>query len=149
MKIPIWRKARTFYHLPLRLKLIFFEAFFTSAWVRLSLSFFPFRRVLGWLGSSGSETPLTEEPESLEVRLQVARALRLCNRYAPWPTECYTLALTGKLLLRRRGVASTLYIGFKKSTSSNYEGHAWLRAADRYISGYPESQAFTVNYFFS
>ena len=142
-------KIRTFARLPLRTKWLFAEALFTSAWVKLSLSFLPFKRVLAWLGGMQTEGDTNADPETLDIRRQVKTALALCNKYALWPTECYTLSLTGKLLLKRRKIGSTLYIGFKKKEDGKYKGHAWLRANDTYISGYKEARDFQVHSMFS
>jgi len=143
------RKGKTFLFLPLRVKWLFIEALYTSAWVKLSLSFFPFKKVMGWLGKPQIETTATANPQTIATRKEVKRALELCNKYAPWPTECYTLSLTGKLLLQRRHIDSTLYIGFRKDEYNAYKGHAWLRANDMYISGYKESVGFTIHSLFS
>lgn len=143
------RKIRTFINLPIATKLLFAEAFFTSAWVKASLKFFPFKRVMGWLGGIQQESDSTANPDTLELRRQVKAALSLCNKYAPWPTECYTLSLTGKLLLRRRNIKSTLYIGFMKDEDGKYKGHAWLRANDLYISGIKEAFGFHIHSRFS
>jgi len=124
------------------------EAVFTSAWVKLSLKFFNFKQIMRWLGGVNIETDNKEQPANLQLRRDVATALQLCNKYTFWPTECYTLALTGKLLLKRRHVASTLYIGFMKD-EGKIKGHAWLRAAETYICGYREAGGFTVHSVFS
>lgn len=141
-------KIRTFIHLPLRTKSLFIEALFISLWVKLSLKFLPFKRVLDWLGVAQEESDANADTQTWETRQQVRTALVLCNKYAFWPTECYTLSLTGKLLLKRRKIASTLYIGFKRE-GGNIKGHAWLRANDTYISGYKESRDFWVHSRFS
>ena len=102
-----------------------------------------------WLGSVHTESSDIANDETLLKRKYVATALLLCNRYSFWPTECYTLSLTGKLLLKGLGIDSTLYIGFLKTPDGIYKGHAWLRANDTYISGYREAQGFTIHTIFS
>lgn len=103
---------------------------------------------MAWLGTVNIETINTPDVQTLNTRMQVKKALELCNKYALWPTECYTLSLTGKLLLKRRHIGSTLYIGFKKDNSM-YKGHAWLRAKDTYITGFKQSIGFTIHSRFS
>jgi hypothetical protein len=142
-------KIGTFAHLPVRTKWLFLEALLTSAWVKLSLKLFPFKKVMAWLGTAHTEINYTEDQNTLDTRTQIKTALVLCNKYALWPTECYTLSLTGKLLLKRRKIKSTLYIGFKKDEAGKYKGHAWLRANDTYISGFKESKDFQVHSMFS
>lgn len=142
-------KIKTFFAYPGAVKWLFAEAVFTSAWVKLSLKFFPFKRVMGWLGKHSTETASEANADTLLLRNHVKGALILCNKYTFWRTECYTLSLTGKLLLKRRNIKSTLYIGFQKEETGKIKGHAWLRANDTYISGYRESIGFTVQSFFS
>lgn len=101
------------------------------------------------MGSVQTETAATPDEASLLLRKNIKSALQLCHKYALWPTECYTLALTGKLLLKRRKIASTLYIGFMKDEQSKYKGHAWLRAGDMYMAGYRESVGYPVHFTFS
>jgi hypothetical protein len=143
------RKIKTFSAHPLAIKLLFAEALITSAWVKLTLKFFPFKKVMKWLGTAQHESEKAESPETLVKRKQIKTALQLCNRYAFWPTECYTLSLTGKLLLKRRDISSTIYIGFNKAEDGKYQGHAWLRANDTYISGLKEARTFTIHSLFS
>lgn len=142
-------KFRTFIRLPLRTKWLFLEALITSAWVKVSLKIFPFKKIMSWLGAANIESDQANNQQTLNTRQQVKAALVLCNKYALWPTECYTLSLTGKLLLKRRRINSTLYIGFKKDDTGKYKGHAWLRANDTYISGFKESREFQVHSMFS
>lgn len=144
----VFKKINSFVQWPFNKKALFFEALFTSAWVKITLKFFPFKKVLAWLGTVNKESELTANAETLLFRKQVNNILQLCNKYALWPTECYTLSLTGKLILKRRKIASTLYIGFLKEESGKYKGHAWLRANDTYISGLNEAKGFTVHTLF-
>ena len=145
----LFRKIKTFAGLPPAVKLLFAEALFTSALVKLTLKFFPFKKVLNWLGNVQQQSGYEANSETLLIRNQVKRALVLCDRYALWPTECYTLSLTGKLLLKKRNISSTLYIGFCKENDSKIKGHAWLRANDTFISGYREARGYTVHSTFS
>jgi len=144
----VFKKINSFIKWPFNKKTLFVEALFTSAWVKLTLKFFPFNRVLNWLGTVNEESELTPNIETLQFRKQLNNILLLCNKYALWPTECYTLSLTGKLILKRRKIASTLYIGFLKEESGKYKGHAWLRANDTYISGFNETEGFTLHSLF-
>ena len=130
-------------------KLLFAEALFTSAYVRFTLSFLPFKFVKRWLGKTNERPEVELTPEQLLQIKKTYHTLKLCNKYAFWKTECYTMALTGKILLKRRRIPSTLYIGWKKN-NDKYEGHAWLKTAnDAVISGNMDLTQFHVNAFFS
>lgn len=142
-------KLNTLTALPFKTKLLFVEALVTSGWVKLCLTFFPFKRVMGWLGTVNQESVTGQQDQTLALRREIKSAIDLCRKYAPWRTECYTMSLTGRIMLSRRNLSNTIYIGFKKDESGKYMGHAWLRANDLYISGYKESAGFTVNFIFS
>ena len=130
-------------------KLLFAEALITSAYVRFTLSFLPFKIVKSWLGKTNARPNVELSPAQLLQIKKTYHTLKLCDKYAFWKTECYTLALTGKILLRRRNIPSTLYIGWKKD-NDKYEGHAWLKTAnDAVISGNMDLTQFQVNAFFS
>lgn len=145
MPMKIRRKLGTFIRLPWKVKVLFAEAFFTSAWVKVCLKMLPFNKVMQWLGGVQQESTIIADPATLLFRRQVKCALDLCSKYTPWHTECYTLSLTGKLLLKRRNISSTLYIGFNKDDAGKYNGHAWLRANETYISGWANAASFTVH----
>lgn len=117
--------------------LLFTEAIITSAYVKIILKFLPFRIALKRLGSPVSKNNeivfLTDE--DLVAIKKIQHAVRRCNKYSFWQTECYTQALTGKILLQRRHIKSVVHIGFKKNATSKYEGHAWLTVGDIYITG--------------
>lgn len=142
-------KLNTLTALPFKTKLLFIEALVTSGWVKMCLTFFPFNRVMKWLGTVNTESVTGHQEQTLAVRREIKSAIDLCRKYAPWRTECYTMSLTGRIMLNRRNLSNTIYIGFKKDGAGKYMGHAWLRANDLYISGYKESIGFTVNFIFS
>src|SRR4051812_6735009 len=120
------RKIKTAFNMPGANRLLFAEALMTSACVRFTLSFLPFKKVMSWLGKTNVRPEIELTPEQIIQIKKTYHTSKLCNKYALWKTECYTLALTGKILLRRRNIPSTLYIGFKKN-GEKYEGHAWLK----------------------
>lgn len=114
---------------------LFGAAFLLTVFFRIALFVMPFRRVIGWQGVPGLESPFAADPGSRPYREALHRALLLTARYAPGLATCYTLCLAGKWLLRRRGLPSTLYVGFRKADAGRFEGHAWLRSYDAWISG--------------
>ena len=141
------RKLKTAASMPAGNKLLFVEALFTSAYVRFTLSYLPFKIIKGWLGKTNFVNDEELTPEQLIQVRRVHHALKLCNQYAFWKTECYTLALTGKILLKRRNVDSTLHIGFKKQ-NGKHEGHAWLTTPKGVVAGNMDLTQFQVNAFF-
>ncbi|MGD8781902.1 MAG: lasso peptide biosynthesis B2 protein [Ignavibacteria bacterium] len=54
---------------------------------------------------------------------------------------------TEKLILKKRNIPSTLYLGVKKD-DNKMEAHAWLRIGDKIITGKNVSEDFTVISYF-
>jgi hypothetical protein len=143
------RKIRTAVHADPALRSLFWQAFFLSGIVKFTLVFLPFRKVLAWKGRLGEETPSVPDTASEVYRKNLQSAMRLCNMYTPWRTECYTQAITARILLRRKGLPGTVYIGFQRNSEGTYAGHAWLRSYDRVITGREEMGKYVVHSFYS
>lgn len=143
------RKIRSFLRVPVSTKLLFLEAFFTSAYVKATLLFFPFKKVAGWLGSAQAADATELSMQQRVLVKQIDFAIRLCQRYAPWPTECYTTSLTAKKMLRRRKIGSVLYFGFGKDEQGKLKGHAWLRCGNMVVTGHCDFSQYQVHSSFS
>jgi hypothetical protein len=142
-------KLRSFRNAGGEVKILFIRAFFLSAAVRFTMVFLPFKKILAWKGVPGVDSPAEPDPGSLEYRRSLQAALQICAKYTPWKNECYTQALTGKILLSRKGLPGTIYVGFRKNDAGVFEGHAWLRSCDRIICGGAQSEHYTIHSFYS
>lgn len=143
------KKIKSFASIHKEVKLLFFKAYLLSAVVKLGLIFFPFKVVLNWQGKINAETPDTTDDLSFLFRKNLKSAIALCDKYTIWKTECYTQALTAKILLNRNNIPGTIYIGFKKDENGKYEGHAWLRSYDLIITGGAKMDNYIVHSFYS
>ena len=123
-----------------RLTALFFflEAIVISAVVRFTLSFLSPTIRLRWMGKAvelvdeNGEVSLVNKQVAAKVKLAVSRV----DRYMPWGTECYTQALTAKLMLVKRKVSTLLVVGFRKDEAGEIQGHAWLKIGPYYITGF-------------
>ena len=123
-----------------RLTALFFflEAIVISAIVRFTLSFLSPTIRLRWMGKAvefideDGEVSLVNKQAAARVKLAVTRV----DRYMPWGTECYTQALTAKLMLGKRKVSTLLVVGFRKDEAGEIQGHAWLKIGPYYITGF-------------
>jgi hypothetical protein len=101
------------------------------ALARIAVLVLPFRVLARRLGVRHAETPATAgvDPASREI----AWALAAAARRAPWRSECLEQAVAAKAMLRRRGIASTLYLGMVRDPDAT--AHAWVRVGDTNITG--------------
>jgi len=89
-----------------------------------------------------AETSL--EPVLSNGMRNVEQAIRRASRFTLHESKCYDQALTGKLMLKRRGLPSTLYFGLAKDTSNLLKAHAWVRCGNRIITGRAVAEGYTV-----
>lgn len=111
---------------------------------RLAINTLPFPRLERWLGVRMSESAPNAPVEHLRQARRIAWAIHTVSPYTPWRSNCFPQALTAKLLLRRRGIPTTLYLGaaFKAEPGAGLEGHAWLRCGPFYVTGGDGSRHF-------
>jgi hypothetical protein len=120
--------------------LAFGEAWLLLHFSKLLILFFPFRSIAARLGQSQFETSsqAIEKKYWLDVEVAINRA----SRFTLHKSKCYDQALTGKQMLKRRGVFSTLYFGLSKA-EDGLSAHAWVRAGDRIVTGRAVVAQFT------
>jgi hypothetical protein len=69
----------------------------------------------------------------LVTRLQWA--MRGWSTRVPWRCLCFEQGLAAHLMLRRRGIASTLYYGVAPIRENAIEAHVWVRVGCQDIIG--------------
>jgi hypothetical protein len=106
------------------------EALACLAVARAVVVLLPFRHLAPRLGVRHAETAPGTQVDRASLR--VAWAVAAAARRAPWRTECLEQAIAGKAMLRRRGIASTLYLGMGEKPLG---AHAWLRVGDLHVTG--------------
>ena len=78
--------------------------------------------------------PFAPDPAVRDVRW----ALRMVHRRLAWDRSCLARALAGRIMLRRRGYSTTLYIGAFRGTASAPGLHAWLLEHGAPVTGVGE-----------
>ena len=137
-----WRKLK---NLSNRERMVLLEAVFFLGAARALIKILPFRRVRKLITGREQAEGGPSSAESLERVERVGRMIRAASRRLPWQCLCLTQALAGKLMLARRGIESTVYIGVKKDPSKEVlESHAWLKWQDRCITGARGHENFTI-----
>ncbi len=121
------------------------EAAFCLAAARAMVLSVPFRHLSSRLGTSGRETPTAAPADATTDALRKVRwAVQAAGRRLPWRCACLEQGIAGKMMLRRRGIASTLYLGVARDPDSRGTAHAWLRSGPLVITGALGRERFAV-----
>jgi hypothetical protein len=89
------------------------------------------------LGRHMEKGPSAAKPESVSEAARVGAA-----RVLPWKPVCLPQAIAATLLLKRRGIVSTLYLGVDPTRA--LDAHAWVRVGEVTVTGGPVDQRFAV-----
>ena len=119
------------------------EAAVWLALARLAILVLPFRWLAPHLGRHMAQSP----PEAAAPAMLLNRiswSVRAAGRHLPWESTCLTMAMAGKAMLRRRGIASTLYLGVAREPAAGIQAHAWLRCGERILTGGQTMAEFTI-----
>jgi hypothetical protein len=130
--------------LPPGMKPVFAEACLLLGFSRLLLWKLSFRSIAGRLGEAGRETKFSNADIDLRKVRQVSIAIRTMSRYTPWKNNCLVQAYAAKLMLNRRKLKSTVYLGVARNESGSMIAHAWLRCGEFYVTGGNGGIKYTV-----
>jgi hypothetical protein len=136
--------GKFFRHSPLEQRL-FLAAVLWLGLSRLAILLFPFRWIAPYLGQSMTLT--SEELPSGCRTIHISSiqwAIQTASRYAPWDCKCLVQAIAGKMLLRWRGIPSTIYLGVRRDENKYFAAHAWLRCGSFILTGKPGMEHYTI-----
>jgi hypothetical protein len=136
-----WRRYRA---LPPAKRQLLREALLRLLLARAALALVPFRRLAAWLGEPGAESGPDVSEEQRPVVEDVAWAVQAMARRVPWDSRCLAQAFAAYRMLRRRGIAATVYFGVRKDPAVPFKAHAWLRCGPRIVTGEAGHEAYRV-----
>jgi len=150
------RRLAKLYHLSWGDRWLLVETYILLGLARLAINIVPLRRLAPWFGTQSQETPGEISPVQLHEAERIAWAVRSVSPHTPWQSNCYPQAFTAKLLLRRKQIPSTLYLGAtirqntvgQPATTSAITAHAWLRCGSLYVTGGRGHDTYAVLAFF-
>ena len=119
------------------------EAYVWLGLSRTAILLIPFRRIAPLLGQTMTITPDHELPD-MTFPLQISWAVRTAARFTPWESKCLAQAMSARIMLKRRGYPTTLYLGLAKKERNELSAHAWLRCGSRILTGGAGHRQFTV-----
>jgi len=110
---------------------------------RFAINVFSFHRLEKYMGARLTETAATIPQGQLQIARKIHWAIHIISPFTPWTSNCFPQALCAKILLRRAGISSTLYMGAVfKPEGAALKGHAWLRCGPYYVTGGDSSKDF-------
>lgn len=121
-----------------------------------ALFYFAFCRAIVCCTSSGFYARFLGEPncetlhnvslsaQQYQTIVIIQTVLRVMPKYLPWKSACLDQAMVAQKLLKRRGLSTTVYVGFTHDSYRNFIGHAWARCGRCWIVGYQPSVDYKV-----
>lgn len=100
-------------------RLLVLEAMIALLPAALAVRYLPFARVVE------SARKVRRQRSEVEPR-RLARMVEIAARKVPWRAMCFESALCLRVILRRRGIASTLHYGIGSEQDGALKAHVWL-----------------------
>jgi hypothetical protein len=136
------KRLRLFLRLPAADRRLLVEAALGLAGAGILLRVLRFSRLSRTLGRHMAESP-TDEPAAFTTEARrIQWAVETAARNLPWKPVCLPQAVAATRLLRRRGIASTFYLGI--DPAGGYDAHAWVRVGRLIVTGGPSPDRFSV-----
>lgn len=125
-------------------KLLLIEAFLFLGCARI-LKMIPFSKVAPFLGDHMNETSYDYTTAKSKKKIkQISHSIKIMSKYTLWESQCLVKAIAGMMMLERRGIDSTIYLGTTRDEDGKMIAHAWLRSGPFYVSGSEGMKQFTV-----
>ena len=125
-------------------QLFYSEVIFWLGFSRVIILTLPFKWIAPILGQHMTSTNETSSKRTRLKSIRVARAIGTMSKHMPWECKCLVQAMAGKIMLRNRKVATTLYLGVSKKENGDLNAHAWLRMGEFIILGGGGLEQFAV-----
>ncbi|TNE55628.1 MAG: lasso peptide biosynthesis B2 protein [Bacteroidetes bacterium] len=105
-------------------KTLFLEAVTTQLGVKLFLLIIPFKSCLRWFPPAQEETRNSSQDEVLKA---IRKAVRRSGKLVSWKNQCLVLGFTARIMLKRRGIHSSIILGANKNVAQ-WNMHAWVES---------------------
>lgn len=131
----MWSELHRYRCLPGWRKRLLWEALLALALARVAMACLPFRRIAIWMGTPGTESPLTANTSQVQMAQEIGWSIGCLARRVPWDGRCLAQALAAMGMLRRRGLEGTVSFGADREKSGELIAHAWLRFGPCMVTG--------------
>jgi len=143
--IPVRHLLGKLHQLPWPQQRLLLEAGLALALARLALLLLPFKLIMAGLGQRAAPLHTPPAPATHRIAPAIGWAITRIAPRTPWQSRCLAQALAAKLMLHRRRIPSTLYLGVAKADEhpKNLLAHAWIQCGDICLTGAPGQERFT------
>lgn len=135
--------ARKYSRLSARRKWLVIESVFYLVLARLALRLLPFRKLTWFLNRVPKSANLTEAQRE-QLRNDVSWAIAATAAHLPGKTVCFPRGIAAQAMLRRRGIAATLYYGAATLPDERLAAHVWVQDGQEGVVGHLEARRFSV-----
>jgi len=139
----IIRLTTKYFKKPFTEQALYLEAAFWLGISRLAILILPFRWIAPFLGTHMAQSDENAFRDR-KTAIFISRAILDMSCHLPWECKCLVQAISGKMMLRRRQIPSTLYLGVAKKEDGDLNAHAWLRTGGINILGRGGLERFAV-----
>jgi hypothetical protein len=116
---------------------LFLEAYVLLGVMRVAILVLPFRKIASLLGLTQGSAPSEASLNVFPCTEKIGWAIRAAAARTPWQSACLVQALSGMVMLIRRGIDATLYLGVAKheNNTETLSAHAWLSCGNTVLTG--------------
>lgn len=119
------------------------EAALSLILARLALRVVPFRRLKPFF-IRPVHGPEVDGPARERLRREVVWAISRTARFLPGKTVCFPRGIVAQAMLRRRGVATTLYYGVTTGNSNGSTAHVWVQDGAQGVVGHRDIATYHI-----
>ena len=137
-------KLRSLRRMTMRDRVLFAEAAWWLAVARLAKGLLPYGRIKRYLSSTGEEAGPNGDAARAKVKA-MGRAVTVMADHVPWQSLCLVQAMAARMMLRLRGVESSVYVGVARGEENgDLLSHAWLCSGDVFVTGEKGHERFEI-----
>lgn len=124
------------------MKLLVFETVFLLLFARIMIIGTPYRIWKRLLGTRVRQASFAGEDIDLRAVRRISFWINRIAPHLPLHCSCLAQAIAGKIMLERRGISPTVYLGVKNN--AKIEAHAWLMVNDIPVTGGRNNDTFAT-----
>ncbi len=110
---------------------------------RVALRFLSVQRLTAWMGAARRPGRASAERNAGDTLRRIEWAMDAVVRHSPLTFVCFPQSLAAYFMLRRRGIAGTLFYGVARG-ANRLQAHTWIKVGDRIVVGGEGEPQFTV-----